>query len=78
MVSNAGMDELNADVKSRLWFTYRRNFPVIGESGHTSDKGWGCMLRCGQMVVAQALVNQHLGKCSKANLKMVIFFLRST
>lgn len=56
-----GLEELNSDVKSRLLFTYRRNFPPIGDSGMTSDRGWGCMLRCGQMVVAQALVNQHLG-----------------
>ena len=55
------MDELTADVKSKMWFTYRRNFPAIGEAGPSSDKGWGCMLRCGQMVVAQALVNLHLG-----------------
>lgn len=55
------LNELNEDVKSRLWFTYRRNFPSISDSGMTSDKGWGCMLRCGQMVVAQALTNHHLG-----------------
>lgn len=56
------LNELNADVKSRMWFTYRRNFPSISDSGMTSDKGWGCMLRCGQMVVAQALLNHHLGR----------------
>ncbi|XP_046657433.1 cysteine protease ATG4B-like [Daphnia pulicaria] len=56
------LDELNSDVKSRLLLTYRRNFPPIGDSGMTSDRGWGCMLRCGQMVVAQALINQHLGR----------------
>lgn len=60
--TKTSLDELNADVKSRIWFTYRRNFPPIGEAGQTSDKGWGCMLRCGQMVVAQALLNHHIGR----------------
>merc|ERR1712071_178496 len=60
--TKTSMQELTADVKSRLWMTYRRNFLPIGSSGMTTDKGWGCMLRCGQMVIAQALINCHLGR----------------
>ena len=37
---------------------------LIGESGYTTDLGWGCMLRCGQMMMAQALVNRHLTRCN--------------
>ncbi|KAF5921539.1 hypothetical protein HPG69_009107 [Diceros bicornis minor] len=55
-------DEILSDVTSRLWFTYRKNFPAIGGTGPTSDTGWGCMLRCGQMIFAQALVCRHLGR----------------
>ncbi|XP_066255095.1 cysteine protease ATG4B [Euwallacea similis] len=59
-------EELNTirqDIVSKLWFTYRRDFvPIGGSDGRTSDKGWGCMLRCGQMVLGQALVNLHLGR----------------
>ncbi|XP_066942762.1 cysteine protease ATG4B isoform X3 [Macrobrachium rosenbergii] len=54
--------QLRADVQSRIWLTYRRNFAQIGDSNFTSDKGWGCMLRCGQMVLAEALVRRHLGR----------------
>ncbi|XP_072331035.1 cysteine protease ATG4B isoform X2 [Scyliorhinus torazame] len=55
-------DEIFADVTSRLWFTYRKSFSPIGGTGPTSDNGWGCMLRCGQMIFAQALICRHLGR----------------
>uniref|UniRef100_A0A671T1W3 Cysteine protease n=1 Tax=Sinocyclocheilus anshuiensis TaxID=1608454 RepID=A0A671T1W3_9TELE len=51
-------DEILADVTSRLWFTYRKNFQWF-VNGYT---GWGCMLRCGQMILGQALICRHLGR----------------
>uniref|UniRef100_A0A8C7GPM1 Cysteine protease n=1 Tax=Oncorhynchus kisutch TaxID=8019 RepID=A0A8C7GPM1_ONCKI len=55
-------DDILSHVTSRLWFTYRKNFPPIGGTGPTSDTGWGCMLRCGQMILGEALVRRHLGR----------------
>ncbi|XP_031784313.1 autophagy-specific gene 4 isoform X1 [Nasonia vitripennis] len=58
------IDAIRRDIRSRLWFTYRKGFVPIGGFGSTftSDKGWGCMLRCGQMVLGQALISLHLGR----------------
>lgn len=73
------------DFESRIWLTYRSNFPTIPRSqdpsassamsltvrlrsqlvdqgGFTSDTGWGCMIRSGQSLLANALLMLELGR----------------
>ncbi|XP_013200686.1 cysteine protease ATG4B [Amyelois transitella] len=54
------LDRIRRDITSIIWCTYRKGFVPIGDEGLTSDKGWGCMLRCGQMVLGVALLRVHL------------------
>ncbi|CAJ0596308.1 unnamed protein product [Cylicocyclus nassatus] len=58
----AGIDPIKKYVTSRLWFTYRRNFAPIGGTGPESDQGWGCMLRCAQMLLSEVLLRRHIGR----------------
>lgn len=76
------------DFESRIWLTYRSNFPPIPKSedpnaspsmtlsvrlrsqlveshGFTSDTGWGCMIRSGQSLLANALSILSLGRGMK-------------
>ena len=83
--------EFLADCESRMWLTYRSNFPAIKKSSDasvtlsvrlrslgdpgafTSDTGWGCMIRSGQSLLANALVLLRLGRgifpCSSGGFK---------
>lgn len=82
------------DFESRIWMTYRSNFPPIPHSqdphaassmtlavrlrslgdrdGFSSDTGWGCMIRSGQSLLANALIMLHLGRDWRRKRKQTI------
>lgn len=83
------------DSESRIWFTYRSNFPAIKRSsdasmtfsvrlrslgdqgGFTSDTGWGCMIRSGQSLLANALIMLRLGRGKLTMLRQKLLELMS-
>lgn len=44
-----------------LWFSYRSDFPPIGDTPFISDVGWGCTLRTAQMLLANAFLHHFIG-----------------
>ncbi|KAG0359609.1 hypothetical protein BC939DRAFT_501354 [Gamsiella multidivaricata] len=45
-----------------IWCTYRHSYSPIKPSSFTTDVGWGCMLRSGQGLLANALAIQFMGR----------------
>jgi cysteine protease ATG4 len=65
----ATLAQFRSAVQDLVWLSYRSAFPAIGHSTHTTDAGWGCMLRSGQMLLAQALLRHVLGARGLATVR---------
>lgn len=64
------LEEFLADFRSRFHFTYRKGFPRIAPTLLSTDLGWGCMLRSGQSLTAEAFARCRFGRGSPARLSV--------
>ena len=56
-------EEINNSLKSFLYMSYRSGFinlNCLGSGDYTSDCGWGCMLRCSQMILSKGLIQKKI------------------
>ncbi|PSN62914.1 autophagy-related protein-like protein 4 [Corynespora cassiicola Philippines] len=54
--------EKSQDPKATAVMSFRVRVQNIAQSGFTSDSGFGCMIRSGQSILANALLNLKLGR----------------
>ena len=59
---NEQLDFLS-DFRSHILMTYRYNFiELLPLSNINTDSGWGCMIRSGQMMLAEIFLRSELGR----------------
>ena len=62
-IENVSKPEINFLLKTFLYMSYRSglvNLNSIGGGDFTSDCGWGCMLRCCQMMLSKGLIQKKM------------------
>ena len=82
-ISNQTKTKLQSKLSKIIYFCYRKNFLPIysnksSKTTYTSDSGWGCMIRCSQMLVARALYKifkQQGFPKAKALYNSIVYFL---
>ena len=76
---NPDDDEIIYKLGKILLFTYGKNFPKLtdfkNQKSYTSDTNWGCMIRCGQMILSRGIY--RVLKSKKINTKDAIYYTYS-
>ena len=68
-------DEIKEILNTFLYMTYKTNFTnlkTIGLGNYTTDCGWGCMIRCSQMLLSKAFIEKKIFDLKQKNVKIDI------
>ena len=72
-ITQNNADEIKDILNTFLYMTYRTNFTnlkTIGLGNYTTDCGWGCMIRCSQMLLSKAFIEKKIFDLKKQNKKI--------
>ena len=73
---NPNEDKIIYKIGKIMLFTYGKNFPKItnykNKKTYTSDTNWGCMLRCGQMILSHGIYRTL--KSKKIDTKNALYY----
>ena len=73
---NTNEDKIIYKIGKILLFTYGKNYPKItgrrNKKTYTSDTNWGCMIRCGQMILSHGIY--RVLKSKKIDTKNALYY----
>jgi len=72
-ISSENKDEVNNIINTFLYMTYRTgliNMKTIKSGNYTSDCGWGCMVRCSQMILSKAFIEKKIFDLKQKNINI--------
>ena len=76
LCKNPNEDKIAYKIGKIMLFTYGKNFPKISnyknKKTYTSDTNWGCMLRCGQMILSHGIYRAL--KSKKIDTKNALYY----
>ena len=67
-ITEKNKNEVDYILKTFLYMTYRSGFinmKTISSGNYSSDSGWGCMIRCCQMLLSKALIEKKIFELKK-------------
>ena len=71
--------ELSGLLDTFLYMSYRTGFinlKAVDCPSYTSDNGWGCMLRCSQMLLSKGFIEKKLYECKKGSMNIDSFTMK--
>ena len=72
-ISSKNQNEVNNIINTFLYMTYRTGFvnmKTIKAGNYTSDCGWGCMVRCSQMILSKAFIEKKIFDLNQKNINV--------